>query len=282
MLAKKINSQAVIYENISNDDYHSIPGLSATGISLLLDCPKKYKLSYIDGMKKDAPHFQLGKLIHTLLLEPNTFENRYFVIPMRAKRTKKVLDDIKLKYGNVEVITHSIFNDAKEQVESIKEHPLMKELLTRKLNIEHSIIYYDNELGIDLKTRPDIYTENIIIDIKHTKSVKPLDFSKAIYEYGYHRQACLALDGLEAATGRRYNNFIFLAVEKTPPFCVEAYVLSRDDGSRLRYDSIEHGRREIIRAAQLYKKCMETNIWPSYTDKIVEINLPYWAQMEVI
>lgn len=266
-----------IFKNMSNDVYHRCEGLSNTAISALLKSPKKYKM-YADGTFLQKDTFNLGNCVHTLVLEADKFTERFLVAEKR--RTEKFLNEIKNENGDIIVITQKQFDDARFMADAINEHPVADQF-KQKGHIEASLFYYDNEFDAIFKSRPDFFNDEFCIDIKTTQSCNVDDFSRSIASYGYHRQAAIALEGLQYLTKKKYNHFLFLCVEKEPPYCCECYVLSRDDGSNKRYDAIAHGRREIKKAVDIYKKCLSEDRFPAYNEQIIEVNLPFWVQNKI-
>ena len=91
--------------------------------------------------------------------------------------------------------------------------------------------------GILCRCRPDFWREDdIIVDVKTTEDASPEEFSRSLAKWRYHVQAPFYMDGIELATGRRPKGFVFLVVEKKPPYAVAAYTLDPE--------SIELGRSE--------------------------------------
>ena len=66
--------------------------------------------------------------------------------------------------------------------------------------------------------------------------------------------------------------FVFLAVEKMPPYAVTAIQLDMA--------SLGKGREEYRRLLNKYKECQETNSWPAYSNKLEIITIPEWALRE--
>jgi len=90
-----------------------------------------------------------------------------------------------------------------------------------------------------------------------------------VYDFGYHIQAALAIDALRHITGRDYEHFVMLAVEKTPPYLTALYAL--DD------EAIAFGRQKYMEAIEIYLQYRGANSWPGYSDQIETIGLPKWA-----
>ena len=67
-----------IIRGMPSDVYHSIEGLSNSGLKMLLDCPARYYFKYLSGEyeAKEKPSFKIGKACHTYTLEgQEVFEN---------------------------------------------------------------------------------------------------------------------------------------------------------------------------------------------------------------
>jgi len=154
--------------------------------------------------------------------------------------------------------------------DSIRSNKAFMKLIDDKNKyIEHSIYFNEPETGVLMKSRPDFFNHFLAMDIKTTISAKQSDFEKAIFNYGYHRQAALGLDALTALTGCQYDNWVILAVEKDAPHLTALYVLDQA--------SIELGRRQYKEAARRFKECVDTNRWEGYSEQVVSITLPTWA-----
>ena len=69
--------------------------------------------------------------------------------------------------------------------------------------------------------------------------------------------------------GHDYAHFIFIAIEKEPPYAVALY--------RLKQEAIDLGQKEIALLLPLYKTCSEANSWPSYPQTVTDVGLPTYA-----
>lgn len=262
-----------IHPNIPNEDYHASKGISASGIKLIMDCPKRYWYQYLSGEyeRTESKAMTIGTVVHTLALEPDTFLDRFFVLPNIDRRTKegkalyaKAMEESQGK----QVITDEIYQTAKAMAKSITDHKMFKKMEITG-NIEDSLLWKDEDTGAFLRSRPDYYNDFAIVDVKTTDDVSPKGFARSIAKYGYHIQAAMACDGLSTLTGRTYENVVLFVVEKTAPYLSAAYVISAP--------AIEQGRNMYKKGASVYADCLAQNKWPSYPEKIVEIDLPVWA-----
>lgn len=257
-----------IFDNISNADYHRDIGISASGITLMRDTPAKFYNRYLSLQQPQEPTkpMILGQALHTMVLEPKEFDNRFALMP----------DDIKIKRGKAydkffEANSHKYILTMKEyenivpMAHAVYEHPLYERIM-RDARIEHSIYWIDN--GIQYKARPDLFNNEFVFDLKTTVSADRDDFQKSIIAYGYHRQAAMCLDGLTKLTGKEYKHFIFFCIESEEPYLTAAYVI--DDVA------LQIGRYEYQQTGLKYHQCLTSGVWPGYSEDLQLISLPEW------
>ncbi len=103
---------------------------------------------------------------------------------------------------------------------------------------ELSFFWIDEETGLKLKCRPDWLFPNWMPDYKTTKSHTLEGFSKEIANYNYHLSAAMYLEGVQAVTGEKIENYHFLAINNTPPFEVAAYAL--DEAAKFEGHALFH------------------------------------------
>jgi hypothetical protein len=136
--------------------------------------------------------------------------------------------------------------------EAIQKTPLWLDLRNEKF--EHSL-YWDIEDDIRLRARPDIFTEDCIIDIKTTSSIAKFD--ESISQYGYLRQAAMQVDGLSllSPTGIKARDFYLLVVENKFPFKTRSKHLNLND--------IAKGRQQYLKGVTIYANCLKEQSWPN-------------------
>jgi hypothetical protein len=263
-----------IYANIDIDEYHSEEGISSSGVSLILDCPKRYWYEYINkdedkestkSSKKDK--FLLGSAFHTMVLEEEKFNDKYFWMKEPVNLTTKIGKELYAKAqeeaNGREIIRYDDFVLLNNMAKSAKANSELKKL---KNGLVEQSIYWDGVLNTRLRARPDIYNNRIIIDLKTTDSIP--GFASSIYQYGYHRQAAMQIDGLEHFDGIK-RHFAFFVIEKKPPYLTACFILDEE--------SLAQGHREYKDAAIIYQTCILENDWPDYGQEFQSISLPRWA-----
>lgn len=155
-------------------------------------------------------------------------------------------------------------------------HPSASKVLRKPGLAEQSVYWADPETGELCRCRPDFWAAEagIVADVKTTDDASPEGFGQSIKKWRYHVQHPMYLDGCNQAIEQagldlpeqRY--FVFIAIEKKPPYNVGAYVL--DD------DSVSVGRAEYRGNLQTYAACRQNDEWPGFADAIETVSLPEW------
>ena len=136
---------------------------------------------------------------------------------------------------------------------------------------EQSFFWTDSETGVECKCRPDfLRSDGLVIDVKTTADASVEAFVKSAYNYRYYVQAWWYLHGLRQC-GIDAKDFIFIAVEKEPPYAVCVY--AADDLM------LQLGERESMKNLKTYAECLKSDIWYGYEKEpqIHSLSLPDWV-----
>ena len=257
-----------IIENLPFGDYCDLPRVNATALKKIHRSPAHYRFAE----REETAALVIGHATHTAVLEADIFLERYAVFPEGMTKTTK---EGKETWGKLEATGKSILRFAECQAaqaiaDAVQKHPGASKLLK---NGRPELTVLSEIDGIETKIRIDYYIEELglLIDIKTTEDARPDAFSRSIAAYGYDLQAAFYLDNCRAA-GLAAETFLFIAVEKKPPYAMGVYELD--------LASMEVGRTKYQRALALWKHCTEVNEWPGYTPDIVTLQLPAWALRE--
>jgi hypothetical protein len=279
-----------IYENMSNNEYHAAPGISATGLKLFARSPLHYWAAYLDPNREpreETPALRLGTAIHTAVLEPERFTEEYVTVPADAPRrptsaqlnAKNPSDDTvaaiewwkAFDEANAAktVISADDFSTCDAISQRLRAHPAAQVLFKSGV-AEQSFFWTDADTGVVCKCRPDwLILGTAIVDLKSTTDASATGFSRAVYNYEYHLQAAWYLDGIRSCVTDAPSAFIFAAFEKDAPHAVAFYNADPD--------MIELGRREYRRRLSIYAECLKSNTWPGYPASITNLSLPAWV-----
>lgn len=270
-----------VYPDLSNDDYHGHKGsISKSGISLMLESPQKYKARYLDGYQQETTQpMIIGSATHTAVFEPDLFDSEYVVAPKFDKRTKagkaafaefQETAGGRIVIDNKDALTINLIRDA------VHSHPKAGAIVkSAGAMVESSIFSEHAETGFLVKIRPDFMLpdQGVMADLKTTTNASWQGFSKSIVNFTYHIQAGMYLE-VARQQGFEVQDFLLIAVEKTPPYAVGVYYADRE--------MIELGKEEYDRGMELYVECMSTGEFPGYNrDQIVKIALPQWAARQI-
>lgn len=261
-----------IYDNISNEEYHAGDGISSSGIIMLLDCPAKFHYQYV-LVNREPPTeaMQIGTAFHTLILEPEKFDDQVMVNDFSRNSNK--FKELRAENAGKIIIKQKDMDILNGMHKAVMGHSEAKLLLKAKGHAERSMYWEDEETGILCKCRPDKESEmgpiSLMPDVKTTVSANPDDYMKSLDKYNSHISAAMYLEGA-AICGVPRKEFIHIAVEKKPPYIVETYYINQD--------TLEIGSREFHMVLRKLKEYKKTNVWPGYTDgKIKSIGLSDWA-----
>lgn len=267
-----------------NEMYHNDTSrISKSGLDVIHRSPAHYWAKYLDPsreIQKQSPDMLLGSLVHTAVLEPHMAAEEYAVAPKVDRRTKAGKDDWDAFYQFNEgksVITQDDWDIAQRIRDAVYKHPAAKELLEMPGVVEQPIFWSvpvilptGETTVVQCKSKPDkLLHSNVILDLKMTVDAKPTNFAKSVLNYRYDVQSAWYRSGYNAAFQKELEAFIFIAVEKVPPYGVSVLYVS---------ESIFNlGESKYQKDLELYAQCMHTNQWPGYSASIDELILPTWA-----
>jgi len=298
-----------IFDDISNDDYHHGPGISKSGLDLIAQSPEHYQ-TVKKHPKPSIPAWVVGTALHTIILEPDEFDNRYVMEPPGAppRPTAAQLNAAKPTALALERIAYWEQWDAENEgkimlstkpgddpfwkpsdwcmVHRMRDSILMHETARIWLNpsagrAEQSCYWLDkdDDYGVReptyrlCKCRPDFINDDhdVMVDLKTTMDASYTGFRQSIAKWRYHVQDAWYRSGYYEATKKTVRNFIFIAVEKTPPFAVGIYDMNHELGNEKRA-----GRELMLRNLDTYHECLTTGVWPAYSPDIRTIELSPW------
>lgn len=250
--------------DISIEDYHASEGISRSGIMRLHESAKHYWDAYLnpDKISRElTDDLILGDMVHTMVLEHNLFDERFAFKPdinRRSKAGKAAYHEFEIISANKTIITDALYEKAWIMAHNVIDHPEAKDFIEGGL-IEKSIYWIDEDTEILCKARPDIWFDNVIVDLKTTKCAAMNKFKWSVIDFGYHVQAAMMLDGIKANGLKVPESYMFITVEKKRPFLVTVYFLSDE--------KIQEGRLIYKRQLEVYALCKATDTWSGYQNE---------------
>jgi hypothetical protein len=268
-----------LQEIMQNADYHRHLAVSKSGLDQIAKSPLHYWARYLDPNRvwpEPTPAMRLGTAFHTHVLELDQWDKQIAIAPgdinRRTKEGREQWAAFEADAKRKTVITADDAEVVMAMGRSVWRHPAAAMLLHWQGKAETTHMWTDPTTGAECKCRPDWLTNdgNLIIDLKTTEDASPSGFQRSVANYRYHVQASWYLDGVEAATGHRPDQFIFICVEKKPPYCCAVYAADAE--------MIQIGAETAARDLARLVECKASNTWPGYSDQIEPLSLPAWMR----
>jgi hypothetical protein len=262
---------------MDNTAYHAHPAVSKSHLDLIARSPLHYWARYLDPNRvapEPSPQMRLGTALHTHVLELSRWDEEIAVAPSDINRRTKEGREQWAAFEASSVGKAVITADDAAQVmamgRAVLRHPAAAMLLGLPGKAETTHMWTDASTGLECKCRPDWLTDDgsIVVDLKTTKDASPRGFKQSIANFSYQKQAAWYLHGLEQATGRRPDQFIFICVESTAPYACAVYAADAE--------MIDRGHDQAMRDLAKLAVCKAADHWPSYSDQIETISLPAW------
>lgn len=268
-----------IFPDIPHADYLREHGVSQSQLKHLARSPAHLR-QYVDHPEPPTDEQKLGTVAHVALFQPDLLMTCCYVKPTVYEDDK---GNEKKWNGNATYCRDWMKNHTDRPIlsarhigeifamrEAIRKHPGAA-LCLKEGTAEVSLFCEDADTGLQLKCRSDWLSGNAIVDLKSCTDASRGGFSRLIAKMGYDVQAAFNLD-IAKVLGLNKEIFIFIAVEKKPPFAVATWQLTEE--------GIATGRSKYRRLLTRYMECVSADKWPGYSSNIEFIDLPAWAKKE--
>lgn len=254
---------------LSNTAYHALDAVGKSDLDKIARSPAHWKYAE----REETAAMRIGSAVHCAVLEPERFAAEYVTAPDCDKRTKagkEAFAAFEVANAGRTVLPVEDGLLCHRIADAVRNHPKAAALLSSGQS-EVSALWKDAEFGVRCRARFDWMTpDGLIVDVKTTQDAAPGAFSRSCATFRYHVQAAWYLDGYQQASGGDLPlGFIFLAVEKTPPYAVALYELD--------VEAVELGRQLARRDLARYANARDLDCWPAYPTDIQPLSLPRWA-----
>lgn len=262
-----------VWEGIPNDVYHSLPGISKSGLDRIRRSPAHYRYA---PPRQSTRAMEIGSAIHAAILEPQLFEATYKVLAGVKSRV-----EAPYKAAIKAVPSEFVLTEPEgAKVLGMQQACYDDEHIRRYLaaagpgRTELTLIAGDVDKPEEWRRiRLDAYIRNgehhIVLDLKKTQDARVDAFERSVTAYRYHVQAAWYARVFAEVTGESIAGFVFAAIEEEAPHGCAMYVL--DDETQA------VGLREANADYARYLECLCSDKWPAYESKPVTIGLTSWA-----
>lgn len=282
-----------IYTNIPFEEYNALPYLRNSYLKKLgSSCPAAAQIE----TPGDSPALIIGRASHAFILEGEAEFNKSFMVMPADMPKKPTAAQINAKKpslesiyavemwnrfamlaGKKEIISAEDFATIKGMKESIRSHDFARTLLSEGVS-EQTAIFDIVVAGqpVRCKVRPDRTPSTkmaVLLDLKTCADASYRGFLNACYKFGYFHQAAMYIDGYNIARdvmiaehgwseedNPAMDAFAFIAVEKTPPYCVAVYTLMGNNSLLL------DGRSQVLQNVATELNCRRMGYYPAYQD----------------
>lgn len=247
------------------------PLLSQSIIKSLLAQSPAHARYQIDNPSESTPAMKLGTAAHCRILEgAEAFASRYAIAPACDRRTKegkaehqRLIDDNPGK----EIISGDDWQSIDGMACAVADHSLAGRLFEGGAA---EVSAFGSINGAAIKGRFDYFhlNDGVIVDLKTTLDASPDEVQRYAVKYGLHVQQFVYAEIYRSITGKAPSDFVFVLVEKNPPFGVAVV--------RLTKEAVEAARGQVDKALALWQHCEKSGIWPGYGGGVITVDLPAW------
>ncbi len=278
-----------ITTGLSFDEYRAIKAVNFSTLKAMAVSPLKYR-HVVDVGVDDKPHWKLGRVAHTAVLEPFSWAERYIIRPEEVtrettnKRTGEVkTETVKPNKKSPELVElqktatatgREIISRADhDKAVAISRAVLLNEMtanIFRQKPLTEVTVQWEFR-GVPVKSRIDIVIPGVcIIDLKSTCEIEPEPFDASVIKHHYLEQGAFYQDAWFYKTGEMLP-FLSIPVESSAPHDVD---LVEFDESEL-----DQGRTNYQGWFAKLIECQKTGYWPGVnsTKKPRKFKRPHWA-----
>ena len=265
----------IFIENIPDTEYHKPDGfISSSQCKTILKSPAHFQ-NDLYTEHTTTPDLNIGSAAHYLILQPEEYPNQVAHLPeginRRTKAGKAEYIEFEQQAEGKIVLKADEVAQVAQMADAVNAHPLASKLLKNgKAEVSG---YYQDETGANCKIRPDYLRQDqhVISDLKTSLDASPEGFPRQAANFKYHLSAAMYAHGYKAITGHDLEAFIFVVVEKSPPYNLAVYEMDQE--------SMQAGYRLYRKAIDIFNECTRLNQWPGYSENLQTLTLPKYATM---
>lgn len=226
---------------------------------------------------KETDTFEAGTLAHSLILGEG---KEIVVVEAEDWRTKAAREEREKARGDgkVAVLGH-VFKEAKSTATELLQRFAHLGIVLNGESELAALWGEDSTFGpIQCRGMLDHWHRgsSTIYDLKSCRSASLTSVQRSCEGYGYDIQRAAYVSAIEKNIPELVGRveFVFVFFELAPPFAVTPVRMS----GAFR----ELGQRRWKLAVEKWARCMRTNHWPAYVERITDLDPPAWAMQRDI
>ena len=254
------------YSHLPDPVYRAADGMSKSSLDLMTKrswgrggSPMHMRYEWDNPTAPTEPMI-LGSALDCLLLEPEEFNDRFVVDNTGWRRNTLAWKAWAEGQKGKSILRREQWENLEGAHEALVTHPRVKRLL--KGNVPQVSCFWEHDIGegrkVACKGRLDGYDpiSGIAWDLKTVGDADMQSFRRAVVNRHYHVQAYAYSEGLRAC-GELYRQFLFVAVEPSPPYGIAIYEPSL---------ALHMAAKGLwANGLRQYARCLHNDDWPGYT-----------------
>lgn len=248
--------------------YFDAPGVNWSTLKHMRESALHYRYRK-DNYPPASPAMLLGRVTHTLVFEPEKFDDEY-VIWTEGDRRGKAWQEFKELHEGKAIFKPNEIDLAVQIADAVKRHPLVQPYLVDGI-FEHPISWTCPATGLLCKAKPDWLQPHrrALVDIKTAASTHARRFGAQAARLGYHCQLAHYAAGVKEALGWEPAKVVIIAVESEAPYDVAVFEVDRET---LMLADVEV--KELLVQLQA---CRAADSWPGRYVEEQALQLPAWV-----
>jgi len=241
--------------------------LSFSALKSFAQSPQHF-IRYKLGDKPQTDAMMLGKVLHCLVLEPESFDKKYFVLndseicaqigglkPRATKAYKEWVSGQQSKIQGREIVEMQDYDQAFKMRNSVYENEVMRRYVSKIKQTESKVEF--NHMGFDFVGYIDggdfDKDDCIIIDLKMVQTAEPRKVERVIFDELYFMQLEMYRIGLQQMHGIDMNESkcYILAVDRMCNVSVH----------KIHADLLKFGRQKFEYLIKRFNECTFKNKW---------------------
>jgi len=264
---------------ITPEEYDAHPGVRWSALAHMRKSPLHYKHA-LTAKRESSPPLRTGSALHTLVFEPEKYDERFVVYresKTRGEGAKKnwIAFQEEMAAQSITILDPEEEARALGCAQAIATNACARQFIApSRGRAEIPIVWTDERTGLVCKMRADWITiEELLLDLKSTRSGELRNFGRQAWHLGYFHQAHFYSMGLAHATGKKPDDipFLFAAVESDEPHDVSMF----EPCAETRYAAKE----EVDKLMDLLVECQKRDKWPGRYEGVQMLSAPAYVLM---
>lgn len=251
-------------------EYCALPGVNWSLAKNMDVSPAHYKHARDNRGGYETDPMRLGRAVHSLVFEPDTFDTLYTV--WAEPRTTKAWKAFRDEHAHLTILTDNESKRARAMADSVRRHPVAAGYLNPRGKAEQTLVWTDEATGLICKARVDFLSHwHAVVDLKTYADLSPRGVERATFQRGYHCQlAHYRAGAMASGIWATEPKCVIIGVESKAPFDVGVFVLDSE--------SLETGAAKVAELLGKIKACEDSGEWPGRYPTEQCYMLPEWAR----